>query len=205
MRGAVSAFVGLVLGACTYRTEVPPVDGSALASVGARQPGHYAALVQTGGWNMTTEITGPKCSLNSYEADLNPTWDQAMRGALAAALEKVDFVSSPLPGPELAKRGYDAEIGVLQSNARIRMGIVSHYFSGEAISEASLDGILTISYPDGAHQQEAVHGQGTATQGGFTCGDVGPAVANAGASAVRDIVERATTAAKLLLAQRAPH
>ena len=202
MRGAVIAFVGLVLGACTYRTEVPQVDGSALASVGARQPGRYAALVQTGGWNMTAERAGLDCALSTYEADLNPTWDQAMRGALAAAVEKVDFVSTVLSSSELAQQGYDAEIAVTQSNAASKMGIIRHYFAGVTIaSETSLDGILTISYPDGTLQQQAVHGQGTATQGG-TCWDAGPAVANAGASALRDIVERTTTVTKLLLAQR---
>jgi len=204
MRGRAFIFAAVVLGACTYRTEVPPVDGSSLAGVGAQQPGHYAALVHTGGWNMTVEITGSKCSLNTYEADLNPVWDQAMRGALSAALEKVDFVSDALPGTELVKRGYDAEIGVTQSNASIRMGVVSHFLTGEAISETSLDGILTISYPDGSLQQQPIHGQSTAKQEGFTCGDVGPAVANSGASAVRDIVERTTTATKLLLVQRSP-
>lgn len=202
MRGAAVAFAGLALAACTYQTEVPPVDGSALAGIGARQPGHYAALVQTGGWNMTAESVGASCDLYTYQADLNPTWDQAMRGALAAAVEKVSFVSTVLSGPELAQQGYDAEIAVTQSNAASKMGIIRRFFAGATISsETSLDGILAISYPDGTLQQQAVHGQGTATHGG-TCWDAGPVVADAGASAVRDIVERATSATKLLLAQR---
>ncbi len=42
MRGTTFAFAALALGAYTYRTEVPPVDGSALAGVGARQAGRFA-------------------------------------------------------------------------------------------------------------------------------------------------------------------
>lgn len=202
MTRIIVVLVGLTVGACTYQAQVPAIDGAALPVAGTRQPGRFAALVQTGGWDMTTEIFGISCSLHTYKADLNPAWDGAMKSALTNALEKVEFVAEVLPAPELVKLGYDGQIAVTPSNASTKMGVMSRFFSADAVSETSLDGILVVSFPDGTLQQEAVRGRGVSQKGVFTCGDIPPAIGDAGALAVQDIVQRTTTTIKLLLAQK---
>lgn len=202
MRGAIIAALSLLAGACTYHGQAPQVDISSTANIGARQPGHFAALVQTGGWNMTTKVVGMNCWTSSYDADLNPAWDQTMKSGLAAALEKVDFVPGVLTAQDLASKGYAAQIMVSQSNGSSQTRAISHFFGGEAVSETSLDGILVISYPDGTRQQQAIAGKGTSNQETYTCSGVEPAVVNAGATAVKDIAERTITTVKLLLAQK---
>ena len=192
----------LSLTACTYQASVPTVDGSSLAAVGARQPGSFAALVQTGGWAMETQVVGFSCSANTYRADLNPSWDQAMKAAFKTALESVAFVSATLPSPELASRGYDAQLGVMQSNASSKLQVSHGFFRRSALAETRLEGILTIAYPDGTRQQETLLGQGTARARVAFCSDVGPSIEASSAGAIRDIVQRAAATAKLLLAQR---
>jgi hypothetical protein len=203
MRAVALAFPALLLGACTVQLHVPPVDGVALAGTGARQPGRYAALVQTGGWNMIVEEAGLGAVLPS-KVDLNPTWEKAMREALTAALEKVDFVTNAQPSAELAKQGYDAQIAIMQSNGTSNVeSFQTEAYGGPRVmvSVTSLDGILTISYPDGTVQQQAVHGLGSGQRLYWS----DEAIADAGAAAVRHIVEQATAATKLLLAQRTQH
>jgi hypothetical protein len=204
MRRALALLAISCLGACTYQAHLPSIDGSGLGGVGTKQPGAYAALVQTGGWDMTTEVLGMSCWAHTYTADLNGPWDQAMKGAFTAALDKVEFVSTAIAPPALVGGGYGAQIGVIQSNASSKMQIVPKFFSADAISETKLEGILTIAYPDGTLQQEPIKGQGTASGGVFFCGDVGPAIERSSALAIRDIVERTATTTKLLLAQHKP-
>jgi hypothetical protein len=196
----------LCLGACTYQANVPMADGRSLGSVGSPQPGRYLVLLQSGGWDMKTQIEGMSCWANNYKADLNLAWDQAMRAALAAALQTVDFTAEVVPAAELGHKGYDAEIAFTQSNAVSKMRVVPHFFFGATgSSETTLDGILNVTYPDGRTQQEALQGRGTSSKEVFLCGDVAPAVGDAGGQAVRDIVQRAATTTKLLLAQNVRH
>jgi hypothetical protein len=200
MRLSLSCLV-LMLGACTYQAQVPIVDGTSLANVGGRQSGQYAALVQTGGWDMKTEVVGNACSAHTYQADLNGSWDQAMRSALSSALEKVDFVPSLPPADQMRERGYDAELGLTQSNASSRLTISPKFWTAAATAETKLEGILTIQYPDGTRQQEPLQGQGSTTNDVSSCGDVKP-IEQSSALAIKDLVQRAVITTKLLLAQK---
>lgn len=195
----------LLLGACTYQAKVPLVDGSSLANVGGQQPGAYSAIIQTGGWNMNTEVVGWTCSANTYQADLNPSWDAAMRSALSSALQKVDFATTVSPPSKLVSAGYDAEIDIMQSNASSKVRVNQRpFFGADATSETRLEGILAINFADGARQQQPIDGHGLATEEAFTCGQAGPAIEQSSALAIRDIVQKAMLTTKLLLAQHGP-
>jgi hypothetical protein len=206
MRFIGSIVAALCLGACTYQANVPMVDGTHLGSVGSRQPGRYLVLLQSGGWDMKIQIEGLTCSAHNFKADLNVAWDQAMRSALQAALEKVDFTPEVLPAGEIAKQGYDAEIAYTQSNAVSKMRVARGFFTSTANSDSTLEGIINVTYADGHTQQEAIQGRGSASrQVTWGCGEISPAVGDAGGQAVSDIVQRAATTTKLLLAQGVHH
>lgn len=206
MRNLLTGLLLMFVGACTYRAQIPTVEVADLAKVGSRQPGLYAVFVQTGAWNVASKPAGLACWGNSYQADINPSWNQAMKTAIMEALEKVDFVPAIIPLRDLTVP-YDAQIGLMQSNASSRIEIASHLFGADVISETKLELVLTIVYSDdGSFQQELIQGHGTASSGSvvFSCGEAGQAIGRSSAAAVRDVVQRAATTTKLLLAQHEP-
>jgi hypothetical protein len=197
-RLAVAA-AALGLACCTHRVEVPPIElGEPTAP---RQPGHYAVLVQTGAWQMRTEITGVKCAFDRYTADLDEAWESATRRALSAAFDDVTFVSGVIAPPLLASFGYDAMLVITPSNAssRLRTGGL---FEIRAVAETHLEAVVTMSDREGTRQQEAVAGQGSATARAFLCSDLGPAIEQSGEAAIRHIVRNATAELTRLLEPR---
>jgi hypothetical protein len=190
----------LCLGACTYRAQVPAVDGANLGDIGGRQPGRFAALVQKDAWRMKVDVKGLACAPHTYQLDVEPSWDQAMKNALVAALGAVDFVPAIGP-PASLPIPYDAQIGVVQSDASSRVEVTPKMFGLDAVAETKLKGALTIVYPDGSFQYETIEATGWSRSSGLTCGAVSPAIGQASAQALRGIVERAAVTAKLRLAQ----
>jgi hypothetical protein len=201
MRAIAALVAALGLASCTYQSKVPNFDGARLANVGARQPGRYAVMVQSGGWDMNTEIVGLGCLVHSFKTDLNPAWDNAMRSALAAAVERADFITEPLPPAELDRQGFAGQVAIMQTNARSRVAVVPRGFTASSTSETTVEGILVVSFPGGDVKQEPLRGRGVGKSGTFTCGDAGDVVGAAGAGAVRAMVQQAVTTTKLLLAQ----
>jgi hypothetical protein len=190
----------LCLGACTYRAQVPAVDGAHLGDIGGRQPGRFAALVQKDAWRMKVDVAGLACAPHTYQLDVEPSWDQAMRNALVAALGTVDFVPAIGP-PASLPVPYDAQIGIVQSDASAHVEVAPKMFGLDAVAETKLKGALTIVYPDGSFQYETIEATGWSRSSGLTCGAVSPALGQASAQALRAIVERAAMTAKLRLAQ----
>lgn len=202
MRHYLVLIVALALGACTYHAKIPAIDGSSIPMPGDRQPGKFAALVQTGGWDMNTEITTFRCSAHKFDADLNGPWLDAIKGSLTKGLENVDFIPTFVPASELKTKQYAAEIGVMQSNATSQVQFVAGFFSGTATSTTKLDAILTITYPNGEQKQEPVEGQGIASGDVFGCGDAADAIGQSSAAAIIDLAQKSVITTKLILAQR---
>lgn len=201
MKTAAAALFLFLISACTYEGTVPTVSGASLADVGQKQPGRYAAVVQSGGWNMTTELKSWTCSAHDYKADLNPAWEAELKEALMSALEIVDFVAAVLTPPEIAQNGYDGVLVFTQSNAAAVATVNSGFFTGETNAETKLDMILVIQYPNGQKDQQLLSASGSATQSIFTCDGVADTVAASGGVAVQNLVRSAVVTAKLLLAQ----
>lgn len=205
MRRILVFLAMLALGACTYASPVPKVSGASLANVGNQEPGHYAAWVQIGGWNLTTDMKGWTCSAHTYQADINPVWEAEMKEALTASVEKVDFVGAMLTPAEISAKGYSGFLVFSQSNAASQSTIAQHFFSSTAVSQTDLDAILIVLDGDGKSQQQALHGHGAAESSVFTCDKVEEAVANSAGVALQDLVKQAILTAKLLLAQAKQH
>jgi hypothetical protein len=205
--GALVIGAALLLAACTFEARVPAVEGADLGAVGGREPGRYAAMVQSSAWDMKFKIQGLACAPHTYVADADPSWDRAMKRALAAALGEVDFVATLNP-PASLPAPYDAQIGLVQSGAQTRVEIAPKalgLLGFAATAETRLEGALTIVFPDGSFDYEPIAGNGSGASSGFLCGDVSPAVRQASAAALRDIVRQAVTTAKLrLIARREP-
>jgi hypothetical protein len=202
MRRVITILPLLLLGACTFQAKVPMVDGSSLANIGVSEPGKYSAAVPSGGWNMTTEVVGRSCSAHTYKADLNGSWEGAMKTALTTALEKVEFVGTLPPASQLASSGYTAAVDVMQSNASSKVQLAAEgFFTAGATSQTTLDGVLVIEFADGSRQQQAVTGQGMAHAETADCGDATTAIGKSGAVAIRDFVQKAVLMTKLLIAQ----
>lgn len=200
MRKPLLILALMSLGACSHTATVPMVNGAGLASVGAQERGHYAAMVQSGGWDISPQVFGNTCSGHSYSADLNGPWEGAMKDALTAGLEKVEFIPNVLSGSELQSKGYDAEIGITPFSAASQIQFTPGSFSGDASSQTKLEAILTIAYKDGKREQQSVSGVGTANAASVSCSNVS-AVEQSSSVAIQDIVQRATLTTKLLLSQ----
>jgi len=193
----------LALSACVYQAQLPSIDAVGAASVGARQPGRYAALVQTGGWNMNSTVVGWNCAAHTYQADVNPSWVQGMTNALQASLETVAFPERVLSPADIAAGGYAAFVSFTQSNATSRVTVAPRVFFGaDAVSETALEGIVVLQLPDGTREQQPISGRGTSSKPIFSCGDATDAVAASAAAALQELVRNASTTTKLILAQR---
>lgn len=198
------ALVALLFAAgCTYQGVVPKVSGSTLADVGKKQSGHYAAVIQSGGWDMTTDMQSWTCSAHAYKADLNPAWDSEMKEALASALENVEFVGAVLTPAEIYQKGYNSLLVFTQSNASAIASVKTGFFTGETNAETKLDIIMVIQFSDGRKEQQALSASGSATDSTFTCGEVADVVAASGGVALQNLVRSVILTTKLLLAQSA--
>jgi hypothetical protein len=205
MRNFAISLVLFLLCACTYAAPVPKVSGASLASVGNQQPGHYAAWVQVGGWNMTTDMKGWTCSAHTYTADINPAWEAEMKEALTTAVEKVDFVSANMAPADISAKGYDAFLILSQSNAKSTSTVNSGFFTATAVTQTQLDAILIILNANGNKQQQSIQSHGEASSDVFTCDKVEEAVANSAGVALQELVKQAIVTTKLLLAQSGQH
>lgn len=202
MRAAIaSTLLAAMLGGCTFTATVPPIDGSQLTGVGRKQPGRYAAFVQTGGWDMNTQLSGLSCAAHSFQVDLNAPWQSAMAGALGAAIEQVDILPGRLSPADLRPRGYAGQIDITQLNAKSQAAVREQFLSASVLSQTELQALLVITFPGGQRAQEILTGQGVGGAPTFTCSGVPVAVGNAAGAATRDLIPKIVNAIKILLAQ----
>ncbi len=179
----------LALSACTGTVEVGSVS---LDQQEYARPvsGHYAALVQTGGWKVKTKAAAFSCSAWDFDLDLNNSYQEAMQTGLTRALASVDFIEAPLSGPEIEAAGYDAQLVVHQGNVSSTFAVAPQFFSGSASGQVELDVILAIVEPEGTTYQQTVAASGTGSVSVFTCPKIAEAVADASRRAVRDLTQR---------------
>ncbi|HZH28883.1 MAG TPA: hypothetical protein VEY95_17045 [Azospirillaceae bacterium] len=202
MRALLPA-LALALSGCVYQAQIPHLDATGAASVGGRQPGSYAALVQTGGWNIDSTVVGWNCGPHTYKADINPAWSQGMARALQASLENVAFPGRILNPADISAGGYAAFVSFTQSNATSRVTVVPRMFFGaDSVSETTLEGIMVVQLPDGTREQQPIVGRGTSTKPLFSCGDAVESVGASAAAALQELLRNAATSTKLILAQR---
>ncbi len=201
MRTAAVVTSLLFLAACTYEAPVPTVSGASLATIGAQQPGRYAALVQSGGWNMKTDLVGFTCSAHAFKADLNPAWEQEMKEALTAALKEVKFVAAVMTPSDVSNQGYNGFLVVSQSNATSKAGVTAGFWEGTATARTDLDAILVVTHANGKTEQQALAGHGVSSESSMTCEAVETAVTNSASLALQDIIKEAIVTTKLLFAQ----
>ena len=185
----VAAF-GLValLGACSGTVNVPNANVSGLIN-SKPAPGHYAAMVQTGGWMLKTKPDGFVCSAWTFKTDVNKTYEDAMKSILTRSLQKVDFVPNPLSPKDVKDKGYDAFVAIHQGNADSKFGIETGLFSSKGDSNVSLTSILAITDDTGVINQETVTGKGSGKSSVFFCPSVNAAIAKAAQQAVQDIAK----------------
>lgn len=189
--------------ACSHQAQIPVVDGAALAQqIGAKQPGRYAVVLQTGGWALTAENQAFACSLNSFNVDVNPIWEKTAKEAVAGAVRRADFVTSLKSAEELKEQGYDAIVILTQSHARSEMAILPKLIRSEAISETALDLVMVVNWPDGSTIQEALTGQGRMTKYVFGCDEAADVVGQSASRAIRELAKQMIVTLKLHLAQR---
>lgn len=199
-----AALIGMLFlaSACSHQAPVPVVDGTALAKVGPKQPGRYAAFVQTGGWALNVNNRALACSLDTFDVDINPSWEKTAKEALTSAVQKVDFVSSVKSPQELKSESYDAIIILTQSNAKSEMAILPKLFVSEAITETSIDLVMVVNWADGRMIQESVGGRGRSIRNVLGCEQAADVVGQSAGFAIRDLVKDMIVTLKLHLAQR---
>jgi hypothetical protein len=202
----IASLCVIVLAACTLQAQVPAIEGADIGAAGGRQSGKFAAMVQDNEWDMKFSFKGLACAPFSFEADAKPAWHDAMRSALVAALGEVDFVATLKP-PASLPVPYDAQIGVVQADGSTHVEIAPKglgLLGFNATAETHLRGDLTVVFPNGTFDYEPIEGTGTGTSTGHFCGDVRPAIRQATAAALSEIVRQAITKAKLRLASTIP-
>ena len=188
LRVLASALLLAALGACTGVVHVPPVAVDLPDSTPV--PGHYAAQVQSGGWQLSTETESHNCGAWTFEGDLNGPYDAAMRDALEQTLESVEFIDQTLAADEIAASDYDAQIVVYQTNARSAFTIKTGFWQGSSLSGMELTTVLAIITDEGLVHQGTIVGKGEGKVDVFTCNTAGEAVSQAAVNAIRDVTEK---------------
>lgn len=177
----------LLLGACSGQVAMQNVQVDAPQA--GPIPGHYAALVQSGGWQLKTEPSGWTCGAWHFNLDVNGPYEQAMRDTLAKSLEKVDFTGETYSPARLKEKGYDAQIVVYQGNANSTFGVNPGFFTGSANSEVELEVTLAVLDESGLTYQQTIKGKGTGKQDVFVCNTIGDAVGRAAQDAIKDVIK----------------
>jgi hypothetical protein len=179
---------GLLLSACTGTAVVPTVTID--TPIGMKpMPGSYAATIQSGGWDLRTKNPGMGCSAWSFDTNINPSYEKAMRDVMTRSLEKVDFTANILSPSDLKAKGYTAQVIVQQGNADSDFTTVPSSFTFSARSDVSLSVIIAIRDENGVVYQDTVTGQGFAAKDLGACPSIGESVGAAAQDAVRSLVK----------------
>ena len=203
VRLAILGVLALTLSGCAYQGVATLRGGGAeLAGGGPKVKGRYAALVQSGGWQLRTERNSPTCPGATYDVDLNAAWDKTAKEALSAALEEVDFVTSVVKPEDLKRQGYVGEIIITPTNAVNRLEVRNKFLSAEAVSDTRLDSILAINWADGTAYQEPVIGRALASSNVVGCEQPMEVVSDSAGRSVRDAIRRLTASVKRVASER---
>lgn len=200
MRPCALLAAAFLLAACTGQANVPPVTVPVAAD--KRVPGSYSAMVQGGGWALRTGSPGHVCGGWTFNTDINPAYERAMRDALTQALENVSFSTEILSPEQLKAQGFDAQIVVHQGNAESRFVLLQQLFSSTARSDVALVVIVAIRDERGFVSQEAVIGRGIGRTQVYTCPPIGEAIGTAAQGAVRSLVVDAIAKLQRSLSKR---
>lgn len=189
-RVVMALAAALLLGACTGTVVVP--DTSFTLPEGMKPiEGHFAAQIQTGGWQLTTKSKGLMCGAWSFEGDLNGSYWRAMSNALNQGLQEVDFVPETLTPAEIAAKGYTAEIIVYQGNAQSNFAIQQGFFTNSAESGVELTVILAILRQDGLKYQQTITSRSRGeAEAWIGCEFVAEAVGGAASEAIGELTEK---------------
>lgn len=184
----------LLLAACAGQVTVPPVDAVSGTNLNPIK-GQYAAMVQSGGWNLKVEAEGLPCSAWTFDTDVNGSYVDAMQNALRQSVEKIDFTSDTFSPELLKEKGYDAQIVIYQGNAESKFNVVPHFLSATANSDIALALTVAITDKTGLVKQYSVDDRGTGTEEippfSFRgCSPVNDAIAKAGQTVVQRLVEK---------------
>jgi hypothetical protein len=191
MRKSLIALV-FCLGACAVKVEVADVAIPAVPET-AVIPGTYAAFVQDGGWELQAQSTGlDNCGGWTFDADVNATYQTAMKALLARSVAKVTFLPGPIPPEDIAAKGYDGLIVIHQANASAALNVSSGFYR-TARSTVGLTTIVAIIQQKGNVFQGSRESKGSGVAQSWGCRDVAAAVKSAAQAAVQATV-LATTA-----------
>jgi hypothetical protein len=185
---ALAVFLLLGLAACSGQVAVPNIQVETPAGI-TPTSGKYAAVVQSGGWQLKTDPSGWTCGAWHFNVDVNGPYEQAMRDVLTRSLEKVDFTGETYSPARLKELGYDAQIILYQGNANSSFGVNPGFFTGSANSEIALTVTLAVLDDGGLSAQHTITGKGTGKQDVMVCNTIGDAVAKAAQDAIQDIVK----------------
>ncbi|MGB4101045.1 MAG: hypothetical protein WBK91_03975 [Alphaproteobacteria bacterium] len=189
-RAFLLSCVAVILSACTGQAIVPPVTVQ-LPDGMVPVRGHYAAMVQTGGWALKAKSQGSTCTVWSFDADLNNAYQTAMRDMLTQAVEKVTFVPDTIPGSELAHRGYDAQIVVYQGNAESKFNVAQKFFGATAFADVALTSVIAVTDTTGLSAQYTITGKGSGMTDVFVCDKSKEAITGAAQAAIQDTTRNA--------------
>lgn len=188
--------LALLLGACAGQVTVPPVNALSGTSMKPVK-GRFAAVVQSGGWNLKVESRGHSCNAWTFDADVNNAYVKSMQDALQGSVEKIEFTPGTLTPQQLRQKGYDAQIVVYQGNAESNFTVTPHFFSATANSDIALALIVAITDQTGLVKQYSVDERGTGVEEippfSFKgcSGAVNEAISKAGQAVVQKLVQKA--------------
>jgi len=194
----LAVLCSLCLGGCTYRTQVPAVDGAHLGDIGGRQPGRFAALVQKDAWRMKVDVEGLALRAAHLPARRRAVLGSGHEERPRGGARTVDFVLAIGP-PASLPVPYDAQIGSCNRTPP-RMSTSRRDVRARCRGRAKLKGALRSSIPTEAfstRRSRRPDGRAAAVSPAVRL----PGARQASAQALRGIVERAAMTAKLRLAQ----
>ncbi|MDD5585608.1 MAG: hypothetical protein PHY92_01455 [Alphaproteobacteria bacterium] len=187
---------------------IPPVSATNENNLSPVK-GNYAAMVQSGGWNLKVESQGFACGAWTFDTDVNSCYVNAMQEALKHSVEKIDFTPDTYSPEQLKEKGYDAQIVIYQGNADSKFSIAQNFFSVTANSEIALALTVAITDKTGLVKQYSVDDRGTGSEDSPPiinfrgCALVNDAIAKAGQTVVQRLVQKTVLLTRDGLRERA--
>ncbi len=194
--GAARLFAALpllLMAACTGQVVVPPVTTD-FAAGGSPIAGSYAAVVQSGGWDLTTKTEGMGCGAWSFATHVDDSYADAMKATLTTVLQKVAFVPDALSPEQLQAQGYDGQVFLYQGNANASFGVRPGFLTVQVGSDVELTTLLAVVDTTGWRQQQSITGKGASLSPPammLACSEIGPVIGTAAQGAILDLAKDA--------------
>lgn len=178
-----------LLSACSGHVDIPSVTIQPQANL-IPLKGKYAAMVQTGGWQLETKNSGHTCGAWSFTTEANKAYADAMRDSISQSLETIDFIDEALLPEDVKRKGYAAQIVIYQGNATSSYSVNPGFFTGTAVGNMTLNTNIAVTDTTGLVNQYSVSSSGVGQKEGLIgCEGAGVAISNAGQDAIKNLAQ----------------